>query len=158
MSLQFPNVLNFNPIELYKVLIFTKANQHKLYMNPSDIGKFNIDPAQVQKVISNIDSHSCLSDIDKRDSKLFFNRVIQIMKYVDFNEFLSVIRRISSEIQNYLLHNHRKYHAIFLVVLIKVFINLILGFYYFFLMKCMTFLIPTPISEIKFLLAVKILK
>jgi len=112
-TLRFTSVYNFKGIELHKVLIFMKANEHKLYMNPSEIGQYKIDPEQVEKVLKNIDEQSCLSTKDKEDSKLFLRRIIEIMKYVDFNEFLCIIIKMSKEIEQYLLDNHTNYQAIF---------------------------------------------
>lgn len=100
-------------IELNKVLILVNKNKHKLYMESKDIGSYEIDLDQVSQLILNINTNSCLSESDKKLSIDFLNRIIKIIKYVTFDEYICVIHKICDEIKIFLLSNSCKYHKIF---------------------------------------------
>jgi hypothetical protein len=95
--------------------VLKMANEYKDQIKiPQDkIGIYPIDKEQVNKILENIDLHSCLNDEDKKDSKNFLKRIIEIFRYVSFNEYLCIIRKISQEIKEFLLNNHNNYSSIY---------------------------------------------
>lgn len=104
---------SYNCVELKKVLVLVNENKEKLYMSESDIGSYPIDSEQVEKVRGNIRESTCLTDGEKRQSLMFFNKLISIIRYVNFNEYLLKIRIMCREIETYLLANHTGYNKIF---------------------------------------------
>ena len=113
MSRQTYSIADIQKVELSKVLLFVKENKSKIYMSPEDIGSYPIDCGQVLKVIDNINNKSTMNPQDKSDTINFFSRLIQIFKYITFDEFLETIRNICNNIKEYLIVNHCKYKKIF---------------------------------------------
>lgn len=112
--------LSYNCVELTKVLMLVHENKDKLYMLEDDIGSYPIDNEQILKVREAIkesglgDNESGLGDNENINISLdFFNRIIQIIRYVNFKEYLDKIKNICDEIKNFLYNNHDKYNKIF---------------------------------------------
>ena len=104
---------SYNCVELEKVLVLVNENKEKLYMSESDIGSSEIDSEQVEQVRHNIINSSCLTVEEREQSLLFFNKIISIIRYVKFDEYLLTIKKICEEIETFLLANHNSYNKIF---------------------------------------------
>ena len=104
---------SYNCVELKKVLVLVNENKEKLYISKSEVGSYPIDSDQVKEVRNNIRKSSCLTEEEKVQSLMFFNRLISVIRYVNFDEYLSKIINICQEIKTFLLTNHNRYNKIF---------------------------------------------
>lgn len=112
ISVKFPNI-EYECFELKKVLLLMEANRDKIYMQPSQINKYSINREKIEEVVKNIREHSCLTEEQIENSIIFFRRIMEIMRYVNFNEFLDVIKKMCCEIKKFLIENHENYDVIF---------------------------------------------
>ena len=112
ISVKFSNI-NYNCFELKKVLLLMEANRDKLYMQPSQINKYSINREKIEEVVKNIREHSCLTEEQIENSIIFFRRIMEIMRYANFSEFLCVINKMCCEIKKFLIENHENYDVIF---------------------------------------------
>ncbi len=109
---KFPNI-EYECYEIQKVLLLVETNRKKLYMPFKNINKHSINRGKIEEVVKNIRDHSCLTGRELENCILFFRRIMQIMRYVNFYEFLKVIQVITSEITSFLIDYHKNYDVIF---------------------------------------------
>ena len=104
--------MNFCEIDCISILDFAEKVKNKLYIPREKIGIHTINNNTVNELINNIENKSCLSKEEKETSIDFVNKVIEKMRYIDFNEYMSTLKNIANEIQSILETQHEKYDTI----------------------------------------------
>jgi hypothetical protein len=100
-------------VDLMDVLLFLDMNKDLIYIPEDKRGIHNIDSSKIDLLIDNIKTKSCLNEIDKENSIKFIRRLFEVYKYVPFNDYIDLIKKVSINIMNFLNENHDKYSDIY---------------------------------------------
>jgi hypothetical protein len=87
--------MNTLPIDIIKDICI--ENRHWFYMPESEIGTYNIDAEQVNKIYKQLDV-SKGSDNDIRDAKKIIKKLIDTIQYINFNQYMIQLKKIASEL------------------------------------------------------------
>lgn len=107
-------------VDFEKILEFLNLNIDKIYIPDNKIGIYKISMEQLQKIKQNISEKSGLTSEDINDSLDFLDKLIEIFRYVPFDEYTEKIKQMSEEIINYLTMNHENYDEIYYVMNSKI--------------------------------------
>lgn len=100
-------------VNLLDTLSFLDMNKELIYMPEDKRGIYNIDESKIDLLIENINENSCLDEIDKENSINFVKRLFKVYKYVPFDDYIALIKKVSLNIMNFLFINHVKYDDIY---------------------------------------------
>ena len=89
--------MNTINIDLVKELCI--ANRNWLHLPTDEIGTYNIDQSQVNKIYTQLDkSKASKSDID--DAKKIIKKLIESIEYINYNQYIEQLKKITSELIN----------------------------------------------------------
>ena len=100
-------------VNLLDVLSFLDMNKELIYIPEDKRGIHNIDESKIDLLIDNIKTKSCLNEIDKENTINFIKRLFKVYKYVPFNDYIALIKKVSLEVMNFLFINHVNYDDIY---------------------------------------------
>jgi hypothetical protein len=102
-----------NSVKLEHVLNIVKFNKDKLYMK--EYNNHQLNHNNINKLYENINNHSCLSNEKKELTIKFLKKLFDVFIYIPFDKYMTKLKSISNEIQDYLLTNHGKYDIIYYI-------------------------------------------
>lgn len=100
-------------VDLYNVIILLNENVDKINIPNESKNIHAINKNNVNTMIENMQRHSCMSEDDKRDTIKFITKIIEIFKYINYDEYLNTIKNIVNEIIVFLKNNSMQYQYIY---------------------------------------------
>lgn len=107
-------------IDINIALKFLEKNKDIILIPNEKREIYEIDKNKVNNLINNILNSSCLDNKCVKYSLLFIIRLIEIYKYVNFNEYIEQINKVCDEIKEFLKNNYEKYEKIYFIAIMDI--------------------------------------
>lgn len=107
-------------IDIDITLKFLEKNKD-IILIPNEKRKIHeIDKNKVNDLMYNIQNSSCLEKRYIKYSLLFIIRIIEIYKYVNFDDYMKQINNVCDEIKEFLKNNYEKYEKIYFISVMRI--------------------------------------